>query len=711
MLKYNVILFFCLQFATSSSYAQDTIPSELEQKFENLAENFENEEEDYTSLLENLEFFRQNQINLNNTSASELRELGLLDDIQINNLLAHIEKNGKLLSIYELQTIDGFALQTISSLLPYVIVTDHTQTNNISLKKVLKEGSHEITFRSQQVLESQKGFTPIDSLSLNNSPNARYLGSPLKIYTRYRFLYRNTLSIGVTAEKDAGEEFLYKKKKHSNYLYDSLLNEKPKNGFDFYSAHLFVKNIRAIKALAIGDYGLSFGQGLTLWSGLAYGKTTDAIAIKKNANGIRPYNSVDENRFMRGTALTTGNKFIQATAFFSKKKIDGNIIETDSVNYNEQFGISSLQQSGIHSTPSEILNKDAVTQTNAGGNVTLSKRNYSIGLTGMHTILTPELKRSLSTYNQFEFNGKQLSNAGLDYSILLRNFNFFGEIAISSSLQQNGIAYVNGFIASVDPRLSFSLLHRNYNQNYQSLISNAFSENTKSANESGIYLGITTKATNTITLNAYADQYKFPWLKYQAGAPSTGNDFLIQINYTPSKKLETYGRIRSRNKFSDANQVNGIDILAPTRQTNYRWNISYFVSSCLKFGNRIELVEFTKDNSKENGFLLYQDIQYKKMGSKLSLNMRYALFDTKNYNTRIYAYESDIPGTYSIPSYYYKGSRFFVTINYDITRKIEIWLRWSQTYYANKNTISEGTLNEINGPEKNEIKVQIRMKL
>ena len=90
--------------------------------------------------------------------------------------------------------------------------------------------------------------------------------------------------------------------------------------------------------------------------------------------------------------------------------------------------------------------------------------------------------------------------------------------------------------------------------------------------------------------------------------------------------------------------------------------------------------------------------------------MRYALFQTDSYDARIYAYENDVPGSYSIPAYYSRGSRFYLMLDYNITRKIELWVRYSQTFYDNQTTISPGGLSEINGNTKSEIRTQIRFK-
>lgn len=667
--------------ATQDSFSQDTTDISLEQKLENLAENSQNEEEDYTELFRTLDFYRQHPVNLNNTGTAQLNDLGLLDEIQTENLLSHIDKNGKLLSVYELQSIDGFALPLIEKLLPYITIADSASVKPRDWKDIFREGNHEIILRGQQVLEEQAGYAPADSTS---GPNARYLGGPQKIYTRYRFTSGNNVSAGITAEKDAGE----------------------RTYFDFYSAHLFVRNIKFIKALAIGDYQVGFGQGLTGGGGLAYGKTYDAVNIKRRSSGLRPYASADENRFMRGLAITAGSKSLQATGFVSRKKVDANFSDSS----------YTLQSTGLHSTPSEVEDKNTLSQTIFGANLSYRKRKYSFGLSGMHTLFDKDITNSQQIYNQFSFTGSRLTNLGADYSLLVRNFNFFGEFSTSNPSPFGGgrVGVVNGLIIAADKKLSLALLHRSYSRNYQSLSANAFAESSTPSNEQGFYAGITAKPTNKIIINAYYDHFKFPWLKYQVSAPSAGSEYVLQVNYTPSKKLDTYVRIRQKDKFTDSN-TSELDFLSPCRQTNYRWHVGYRVSPSVRLANRIEFIEIAGDKGQGaedggNGFLIYQDVMYRKPGGKLSFTLRYALFDTKDYDTRIYAYEYDIPGSFSIPSYYYKGSRVYAMLNWNPGKNLELWLRCSQTYYSNKDVISEGTLNEIQGKSKTEAKVQVRWK-
>src|SRR3989344_998059 len=221
--------------------------NEQNQNLEILSEQNQDESADYTSLIENLKQYQSHPINLNNTDKDELMDLGLLTEIQVKNLLTHIQKNGKLISIYELQGINGFDLKTIKRILPYVRVTDNFDSSHFTFAEMLKSGSTESTTRYQRLTEHQAAFDPYTDSLLKKSPSNYYLGSPERIFTRLRFRYSNNVSVGFIAEKDAGEPFR---------KIDSL---GKKAGFDYYSFHLFLRNIRVIKTLAVGDYQACFG--------------------------------------------------------------------------------------------------------------------------------------------------------------------------------------------------------------------------------------------------------------------------------------------------------------------------------------------------------------------------------------------------------------------------------------------------------------------
>jgi hypothetical protein len=661
-----------------------------EQKIENIATNTEGDL-DYSDLLQDLDYYLKHPMNLNTASASDLEKLYMLNDIQISNLLTHIQKNGKLLSVYELQSIDGFDLATINSILPYVKVSNEG-SDRFNFKDALQYSSHDLFIRYQRVIEEQAGYAPITDSALALSPNSRYLGSPDKLYFRYRYKFFDKISLGVTGEKDAGEQFFQGAQKY---------------GFDFYSAHLMIGNIGILKKVIIGDYSAQFGQALTFWTGMGFGKSSDVINIKKLAQGIKPYTSVNEITFLRGAAVTLGLKGFELTAFYSRKKIDANVTGIDSLT-NELEYISSIQETGIHSTPNEVADRHAMLEQIFGGHFGYHNRRLNVGITACQSIYGAELQKDLQLYNQFDFTGKSNFNMGVDYSYIFRNINFFGE---ASHSWNGGMAFLDGIMLSLDPHISVSVLYRNYQKNYQALYTSAFGEGSQNSNEEGIFTGVNVKFNPKWSLAAYCDFYNFNWLRYRVDAPSKGQDYMAELTFTPSKKISMYLKYRyEQKKENNTSADNVIDYPESILKHSLRFNLSYQVTASIALKSRVEYLIYHKgDDNPEHGYLIYQDIRYKPQKLPFALSFRYALFQTDSYNSRMYAYENDVLYSYSIPAYYYKGSRFYAMITLKLYRHLDLWLRYSITNYSNQTIVSSG-LNEIQGNHKSEIKAQIRLK-
>jgi hypothetical protein len=701
----NTLLFLLFVFGTGYCFAQEHSPissssPDVQQLLEDAAEITEIESVDDILTLP----FTDHPLHLNNTNKEELESLHLLSNLQITKLLMHIEKNGYLMTIYELQAIEGFDLSTIEKLLPYVTVTDHLQNSSFHIKELSKDGQHTLLLRYGQILETQTGFKPIDSATLYKKPNSRYLGGPQKIYIRYRFAYAKKVSIGITADKDQGEPFLKKRKQFAcNNCFVLPVNKKQPPGFDFYSAHLFIRDIKNILTLALGDYKISFGQGLAAWSGFSIGKSTEILYTKKTAGVIQPYTASDENRFMRGIATTLKYKHISFTPFYSRKKADAHM--NDTLENGTPATISSIQQTGIHSTPSEITGKHIVTQTIYGGHVSYLTKKSTLGITLVRDLLNLQLNPRLTAYNQFAKGNNDQLNISADYQFTLKNAHFFGETAFCKN---GGTASLNGLLIQLDPRLSFTVLHRYYTRNYQSNLSAAFGES-GSSNEKGLYMGISMNLLRSLTWNACYDRFEFLWLRYRVDAPSNGHDLHTQIRYSPSKKWDMLVRMRFRHKEKNTNEQAPSHYLVEQKSENYRFHVSCSLSNAFKLQNRVEFTRYDQEFQHHTGYLIYQDMVYNRPGKSFSCSLRFALFQTDGFDSRLYEYENDIPGSYSIPSFYDRGSRFYVLLNYSINKHLEYWIRFSQTYYDNKEVISEGTLSEISGKTKSEIKMQMRL--
>lgn len=677
-MKKIVLLFFLCSLSRLHVRGQE-IPVNTEQQLENQADADQAETEDDSYILD-LEQFKKSPLNLNTADADELKALRVLTDLQIENLIYYRKLFGRFINIYELQAVPSWDIITIRKILPYISIAVPVSMAQEAGKR-FRSGTNSLLVRVSQILEKSKGFD-------RSTSGTKYLGSPQHIMLRYRYTYKNLLQFGMVADKDAGEQFL---------------KGAQKNGFDFYSFHLFARKIGIIQSLALGDFTVNMGQGLIQWQSLAFKKSVDVMGVKRQSAILRPYNSAGEFYFHRGAGITIKKGNTEATVFASIRKISSNFV-ADTVN-SEDF-VSSFLNSGYNRTLTEISKRNNLTQTAFGGNITYRTIRWHLGINGIYYGFSKPVQKRSEPYNLYAISGKSWSNFSVDYSYTYRNFHFFGEAAADKNLHQ---AFVNGILISADPRVDVSIVHRAINKEYQAVYGNAFTENTYPTNEQGLYTGITIRPVVNWRLDVYADFYKFPWLKYLVDAPSYGKDFLAQVTFTPNKQVEIYSRFKSESK--QANQSNNTTVtnyLVYLPKQNWRTQVSYKLNASITLRNRVEILWYDKEGpNRENGFLAYFDFVFKPLLKPFSGNIRLQYFETDGYNSRIYAYENDVLYSYSIPAFFDKGYRYYINLNYDAGKKLSFWLRWAQTIYPEKNNIGSG-LDIISANHKSEVKVQAR---
>ncbi|MEO8412818.1 MAG: helix-hairpin-helix domain-containing protein [Ginsengibacter sp.] len=685
LLRGIIILPFCLsvEFAYTQVMPPDLTepPPVAEQQLENLTESGDDAVTEDDSYLQELMHFIKDPVNLNYADEGQLQELRFLSPIQIHNVISYRNLLGKFINIYELQAVPGWDISLIRRMRPYISVSNKVDIFN-SVGSRLKNGDNTLLVRGTQTLEKAKGY-------LLNSSNASgfYPGSPQKILVRYKYLFKNLLQYGVTAEKDAGEQFF---------------KGAQKNGFDFYSAHFFIRDIGIIKALAVGDFTVNLGQGLTQWQGLAFKKSSDLVNIKRQSDVLRPYNSAGEIAFHRGLGITLKKNSWEATGFISYRKMDANA-NIDTLNY--QDFVSSLQTSGYHRTASEVEDKGSQGQLSLGGNIGYSTDRLHIGVNGVHYNFEHTITKADFLYNVYALAGRKAGNYSIDYSYTFKNMHFFGEAATDEGFDK---AFINGLLISVDSHVDMSFLYRKISRGYQSLYSNAFTESTYPTNESGFYAGITISPVDYLRMDAYADFYHFPWLRYRVDAPATGNDYMLQLTYQPNKQVAIYTRYRTERKAINYNPFTlTLNPVVARPKQGLRTQFFYKLNAVFTFRARADLSWFDKrGDDPQNGFLVYTDVLYKPALKAFSGNLRLQYFETGGYDSRLYAYENDVLYGYSIPVFFDKGYRYYVNFNYDITRTLAIWGRFAQTIYSGKNEIGTG-LDEVQGHTKSALTLQV----
>ncbi|MES2649174.1 MAG: hypothetical protein V4717_20015 [Bacteroidota bacterium] len=660
--------------------AQEIPNQVIEQQLESISEANDTETED-DSYQQQLQQLRRHPLNLNMCSESDLQVFTWLSDLQIKSLLLYRQLLGLLVSVYELQAVPGWDIESIARTKPFVTVANSTKTID-DLKNRVTTGNHYLLIRLSQVFEKSIGF-----LQKNDSGETRYKGSPQRLYLRYKYQYKNNLQFGILGDKDAGEQ---------------IFKGSQKTGFDFYSMHFFARDLGIIKRIAIGDFTVNIAQGLLTYQSLAFRKSLDVVNIKRQAEIFRPYNSAGEYNFHRGVAITIGQKLLQFSAFASYKKVDANAMNDSTV--DETF-VSSILTSGYHRSNSEIADRKNIQQIAFGGRLQYRKGRWQVGVNSLHYQLSKPVQKQEEPYNNHAFGGNKLSGFSADYAYTYRNFHVFGEVA---SDQKLSMAQVHGLVASIHSKADVSVLYRNIAKDYNSINANAFTENTSPINETGLYTGLTVRPWGMLRVDMYADVYRFPWLKYRVSRPSNGSDYLVQLTWKPNKQLEVYTRFKSEKKALNY-PSSGLPFYEPedVPRQNWRTHISYKISSAVTLRSRVEVMWYDKSGrTMEQGFLMFGDFFYKPMMQPYSMNLRLQFFETDGYNSRLYAYENDVLYSYSIPPSSGKGFRWYCNLNYDFNSRLSVWLRVARTVLKDANTIGSG-YDLINANHKTDYRAQL----
>jgi DNA uptake protein ComE-like DNA-binding protein len=665
--------------SASALYAQNEINDEhLENLIESIIEETE-EEYDITMIMEDLQEYADQPLNINTATRQQLSRLYLLDPLQIQKLLDYLEKYGPAYSIYELNAIEGIDEKVLSDLQPFICF-GALANNPARPKNILSYGRHELLLRTLGTVQKPKGYLAKEDGSVP------FEGNRLRYYARYKFKSGDDLSAGITAEKDPGESFFC----GSN-----------RTGFDFYSAHAGIKISKVVENIILGDFVVRAGQGLVLWQGFSAGKSSGTLNISKMNQDVRPYTSANENQFFRGVASTLNFNNKKISLFFSRKNRDGNLVFPDT----SAAYFTSLQTSGYHRTKNEIADKKSVNDMNTGAVGQWYFGSFKIGAAFLYRKFDKPFIPADQLYNYFRFRGRTNIVGGINYLLSKGKYQLFGEAAMSGSKSK---AYLQGAIANIHDQLNLSFLFRHFDKDYNALWASVLSEGSSARDETGFYAGIEILPVKYVSISAYSDMFCSEWISYSTITPLKGREFQIQADFKISDQLNFY--LKFRNKKKDKKIIEAERYI--TTREHYkktRLHMQYCPCDNLILKTRMENVLYNQQE-KEYGWLVFQDIQCSTGRIPLNFSVRIAWFDSESYNSRIYAYENDLLYSFSIPAYFDKGFRTYLNMKYKISDKTELWFKLANTTIKNAESTGTG-YNEIHGNKKTEVKFQIRLKM
>ena len=653
---------------------------------EELAEGLEEDEERIETLFTDLSFLADHPFDLNTADEEIFKRLPFLSDIQIEEIIGYRRRHGNMATIYELKNITALDWPTIELMLPFVYVGEpEIRKRSIAPESLLKYGSNELLLRYSRTLQEKQGYKYQPDSILEKYPNRKYLGDPFYHSVRYSYMFDDRIQAGLVAEKDAGEPFWNRHHK----------------GYDYYSAHVFLRNMGALKSLAIGDFKATFGQGLIMSHDFTPSRNAFLSQIERRNNGFRRHYSTSEVDFFRGVASTVRWKEIELSLFYSYRKLDATL---------DSLRISSFKTDGLHRTVGDREKKWNVPTQTYGGNIRYATPQIVIGFTainyrfGGNLMVDPEPR----PYNLFYFRGAQNTNISVDYQFKNKQIKLFGETAMSGN---RAIATLNVLQWTPASYASGLILYRNYARDYQSFYSNAFSQSSMVQNEQGLYLGIQLSPVARWKISGYADFFRFPWLKYGVDSPSSGVEYMAQAEYSERNKISMYLRYRYRQKESNRTPNNQpeVDVL-PDEQHRIRYQILYKPSVSLSSRTAVDFSIFHEERGrKSQGWMISQSIGWKASQIPLQADLYLAYFNTDDYNSRIFAYEKNLLYVFNSPSFYDRGTRMSAVIRYFLIKKLSVSTKIGWTHYFERETIGSG-LETIEGRNKTDIDLMIHWK-
>lgn len=621
------------------------------------------------NLYDDYMYWHAHPININQADSVELQQLGFLTDRQIEGIHYYIYRYGALHGVGELMLIpelDYHTRQLLSYMVTFGEVAEQQLTPRETWHQMLTQGRSELSTRVDVPLYMRAGYVPRTQSQLDAAPSRYYVGSALYQNLRYNYRYGNKLSWGFSAEKDAGEP--------------AFIAAYPLP--DFLSGYVQLNDMGVLKTLVVGNYRLRFGQGLVMNSDFALGKTMLMQSLGRQSVAVKPHRGTGEADYYSGAAATVGWGNVQFTAYASYRQFDATL---------DGVAIKTLKTDGYHRTPLELARKDNTLGNLFGVHLAYASHGFHVGTTAQYQSFNRNIASSTLPYKRYAPQGHSFFNASVDYAWHHHRVSVAGETAVDG---KGAVATLNMLRVKAVDGLFVTLLQRHYTHDYWALEGKSFAASSDVRNERGIYLGADWQPFYRLQFTAYADVYRFPFLRYRVSEPSCGVDGMATARYIISDDHSVQLRYRYHMKQRDVAEgyklLQGTLFNEHTHRLRLRWEGV--------------LTPLFNCQATAEGCLVQAETL--STGGAISLQMTYSplveqhvwrisgggtAFHT-DYATRIYGYERGLLYAYNYHMCYGTGWRGFLYVQYvhKAAPRLTCTAKLGATRYLDREIISSG---------------------
>ena len=362
-----------------------------------------------------------------------------------------------------------------------------------------------------------------------------------------------------------------------------------------------------------GDFNARFGQGLVLWNGLSISDLSTPSSFRRNPSFLSRTWSYTGSTALTGIASELS--FGQCT--FSLMMISPSVRKIDSL---KDFSLMPAANLSWNMRNGQLSFTHYL--------------NFSSILTGSPRI--PDMKTSADM--QFCFKGAD----------------FFGEFAYD--WVNDAPAVLIGTLFPAGESMDFSVMSRYYHGRYNPVMSGGPRSGTKCTNECSVTLACEYSGDRNVAvknsagfrtsvagqnISASIDAALFPATMKDDRRLQYKGTLLWNMQINPMLRVSL--RLKERFRSWETDRF----------KTDVRADLSFSLNE-LYASFRLNAVA-----CKGLGLLGYTEGGYR--NQNFSFYLRFGLFRIDNWDDRIYSYERDAPGNFSVPSYYGRG--FWTSLN------------------------------------------------
>ncbi len=403
------------------------------------------------------------------------------------------------------------------------------------------------------------------------------------------------------------------------------------------SAGLALYGRRHLSKLILGDFNARFGQGLAMWSGFSLSGLS--ATVSRNPTGLSPSHSYSSDYSLRGAAAewTFSRRARLCAAAFVR---DGKAVPV--ANFSR---ISPKGEWGVTVLGTGLISTDL--RRSAGKFDFFCEAGYDFGA----------IRRGADTAS------------GSGHSESPNATTAFRSISFPSPALLAGIVWNPRYATSV------SLLLRHYPSDFEGTYSGSVRSSTKVRDETGLILSF---RSSSLTLAAEA--FRRPESGYSQcrllALYTTASEGPWGCSLRLAQRLRAELNSASSEDTGGGNSFSSLFGSGGSLRSDLRADLSY-APNAFSLALRANALLY-----RAPAWLGYSELAYRGSGGRLKCSAfaRFTAFNVRNWDDRIYAYEHDAQGYFTVPAYYGRGYAlsFYANLKYrPFFRGVSLSLRCS----------------------------------